>query len=174
MKSNKETLKTVGEKFITCLKSMSSKLHSNILIIKITVFKLLILMMNTLNMKFHLINGILNHQQKNPFLNCKAFRILQDNLIKEILKNWKVSTLRLKELKTTKNQLKKYWINWISCKVQVNYKEKLRNNLMKKRALYRFWSNSDKEKDQHLFKRKANTWWFKIFHQKRKLEVQIH
>ena len=136
---------------------MSSKLHSNILIIKITVFKLLILMMNTLNMKFHLISGILNHQQKNPFLNCKAFKTLQDNLIKEIPKNLKDFILRLKDLKMTKSRLKKYWINWISCKVQVNYKEKLRNNLMKKRALYRFWSNSDKEKDRHLFRRKVST-----------------
>ena len=57
----------------------------------------------------------------------------------------------------TKNRLKKYWINWTSWKAQVNYKEKLRNNLMKKRVLCQFWSNSDKEKGRHLFRRKTNT-----------------
>lgn len=147
---------------------MWSKTLSNSLKIKITVFKKLMLMKIIMNIKFHLINGILNPLLKSPFLNFKVFKTLQDNLMKETLKNSKGFTFKQKDLKVNPNRFKKYWINSISYKVQVNYKEKVKLSWINKKVLYRFWSNSDKEKGRHLFKRKTNTWWFKILLQKRK------
>lgn len=79
-----------------------------------------------MNIKFHSINGILNPLLKSPFLNFKVFKTLQDNLMKETLKNSKGFTFKQKDLKVNPNRFKKYWINWISYKVQVNYKEKVK------------------------------------------------
>ena len=79
-----------------------------------------------MNIRFHSINGISNPLLKSPFLNFKVSKTLQDNLMKETLKNSKGFTFKQKDLKVTRNQFKKYWINSISYKVQVNYKEKVK------------------------------------------------
>lgn len=79
-KLKKEPLKTAGEKFMTCLKSMLNKTHFNTLKIKMSASKMLIVMINNkMSMKFHSINGIFNLLLKNQFHNCKVFKTLQDN-----------------------------------------------------------------------------------------------
>lgn len=78
-KLKKEPLKTAGEKFMTCLKSMLNKIHSNILKIKMPASKMPIVIISKMTMKFHSINGIFNLLLKNQFHNYKVLKILQDN-----------------------------------------------------------------------------------------------